>query len=248
LKRLFSILLIIVSLNTFSQTDSTDYFGEDSIIPVEEFPNYVGFNISPLVGSIISQNDRNVKLTASYKRNFGDKNLRTSFNYITKSHYLPFDNYKIVNTTDSSYDVRFFTTNHRTFDIRLGFEELRGYRFSRLHVGADLIVGYGEYDFGYFSRNYQVDSSGTYRYNSDLDVFDAGLNEGKYLDLGLDISFGFDWFMSDQFLFTFQLTPQLNYYILTNSKINDPLDQLEKPKNIPEFNIGFFDVYLYYKF
>jgi hypothetical protein len=243
----FTLLLLLAQL-TVAQADTTSYYGEDTIIPQEEFPHYIGINITPLVSSIIGGNNKDIKLSATYKYNLGEKNLRTSLNYVTQSNPVPFDYYQVSNTSDTSYDARFFGSNYRTFDIRFGFEELKGYRFSRLHIGADLILGYGEYNQSYYSRNYQLDSSGTYELNSDIPVFDEGFTNGSYFDVGIDVSFGFDWFMSEHFLFTFQLTPQFNYFILTDSKIEDSNNRLTSPANFPEFKIGLFDVYMTYKF
>lgn len=242
------ILLFFIVQFSIAQTDSTAYYTEDTIIPQEEFPHYLGINISPLITSVVGGSSKDMKLSATYKYNLGEKNLRTSVNYITQANPLPFDYYKVTNTNDTSYDARFYASEYRTFDIRLGFEELKGYRFSRLHIGADLIFGYGEYNKSYYSRSYQVDSSGTYHLNEDIPVFNEGYSRGSYFDIGLDISFGFDWFMSEQFLFTFQLTPQFNYFILTNSDEDDSINQLAKPTNFPEFKVGLFDVYLTYKF
>jgi hypothetical protein len=245
----FALIILFFSLtcSLLAQVDSTKYY-EDTVIPQEEFPHYVGLNITPLVTSIVGGDSKDIKISAMYKYNLGEKNLRTSVNYLTLSNELPFDYYRVENTTDTSYDARFFSSRYKTYDIRFGFEELKGYRFSRLHIGADLILGYGEYKQSYFSRTYHVDSSGTYSLNSDIPVFGEGSVTGNYFDIGLDISFGFDWFMSEHFLFTFQLTPQFNYFILMDSEINDPLDQFADPTNFPEFKIGLFDVYLTYKF
>ena len=247
MKFLAFIPLLLISNLIFGQSDSTQYY-DDTIIPQEEYPHYVGVNITPLITSIVGNDSKDIKLSAFYKYNLGEKNLRTSFNYLTLSNEVPFDYYKVENTTDTSYNARFFSNRYKSFDVRFGFEELRGYRFSRLHIGADLILGYAEYNHKYYSRNYQIDSSGTYSLNSDIPVFGEGSTTGNYFDIGLDISFGFDWFMSEQFLFTFQLTPQFNYLILIDSQINDPLNQLSEPANFPEFKIGLFDVYLTYKF
>ena len=231
-----------------AQADTTAYYSDDTIIPQEEFPHYLGINATPMITSIVGNDDKDIKISAIYKYNKGDKNFRTSVNYITQSHYLPYDSYNVASSTDTSYNARFFSSNYKTFDVRLGIEELRGYRFSRLHIGADLILGYGEYNSSHFSKTFQLDSAGNYYLDSNIEAFDKGNTHGQYFDIGIDISFGFDWFMSDHFLFTFQLTPQLNYFILNNGYKNDPVDVLESPKNFPEFKIGFFDVYLVYKF
>lgn len=232
----------------FAQTDSLSYIQEDSIIPVEEFPNYFGINVTPMITTIVGNNNKDIKLAAVYKRNFGDKNLRVSLNYITVSNPLPYDSYKIASTTDSSYDARYFSNQYKTFDARFGFEELRGNRFSRLHVGADLIIGYGKYNHQYYSKTHYLDSASNFTIDKTLPAFDEGSSQGEYIDLGVDISFGFDWFMSDQFLFTFQITPQFNYFILNSKSINDPLSQLPAPNNFADFKIGFFDVFLIHKF
>lgn len=247
MKLVLVIPLILLAQLSIAQADSTKYYGDDTIIPQEEFPHYIGVNFTPLMTSIIGGNNKDIKLAATYKYNLGEKNLRTSVNFITQSSPQPFDYYKVNNTTDTSYDARFFSSDYRTFDIRFGFEELKGYRSSRLHIGADLILGYGEYSRDYYSRNYQLDSSKNYTLNNDIPVFDEGFAKGGYVDIGLDISFGFDWFMSEHVLFTFQLTPQFNYFILTDSNVNDPLDNLPAPINFPEFKIGLFDVFLIYK-
>ena len=37
---------------------------------------------------------------------------------------------------------------------------------------------------------------------------------GRHISLtGLDVSFDIDWVLNDDFLLTFQVTPQFNYYI-----------------------------------
>ncbi len=227
--------------------DSTDYAVDDSI-QFEDRPNYIGFNLSPLVAGIIGDYNKDVKFSLVYKRNIGYKNLRISANHHRRVNPFPYDSYEVVSTTDTSYDARFFTSDYKSYDVRFGIEELRGYRHARLHIGADLIVGYATYQEGYYSKTLVLDSAGKYHV-VDEDLSDpSGLTDGGYLNLGVDVSFGFDWFVSDDFLFTFQITPQFNYNVMLEGSKEDDLNVLGEPSNFVDFKLTYFDVLLIYKF
>ena len=45
-----------------------------------------------------------------------------------------------VLTTDTSIFYRYFNSDYEYYDFRLGFEELRSYSTSRVHIGVDLIL------------------------------------------------------------------------------------------------------------
>ncbi|CAG5078058.1 hypothetical protein [Parvicella tangerina] len=231
----------------FSQLDSTDYAVDDSIY-FEDRPNYIGFNISPLVAGIISDYNKDVKFTLVYKRNIGVKNLRFSMNHHRTVNRFPYDSYDIISTTDTSYDARFYSIDYQSYDLRFGLEELKGYRHARLHIGADIILGYASYGEDYFTETLQQDSGGNYRVPEGSITGPTGHSMGDYLNLGVDVSFGFDWFLSDEFLFTFQMTPQFNYNILLSGTKEDDQNVLGDPDNFADFKLTYFDVMLIYKF
>lgn len=243
---LFS-LFIFLGWCGYSQQDSTDYAVTDSMY-FEERPNYIGFNISPLISGIVGDYNKDVKFTAVYKRNIGYKNLRFSFNHHRTVNRYPYDSYDVVNTTDTSYDARFFSSNYRSLDLRFGIEELKGYRHARLHIGADVIVGYASYREDYFTETLVLDSGGNYRLPEESITGPTGYGDGDYINLGVDVSFGFDWFLSQDFLFTFQMTPQFNYNILLDGIKEDDLNVLGVPRNFADFKLTYFDVMLIYKF
>ena len=191
--------------------------------------NYIGINLSPMVaGLLTNQNDHDIKLTAIYKRNFGDFNLRFSFNYLENLSNSDYDFNMPVLTTDTSIFYRYFNTDYNFFDLRFGLEELRSFSSTRVHIGLDAIFGFGQQNSNYFHRSYKLDSSGYYLSNSDFQNHSLMLTNGQrisnYIVSGLDVSFGMDVFLSETFLVTFQLTPQFNYYIFRNDElINFPL-------------------------
>ena len=81
------IILFFIPFSIFSQdlnSDTIRNFDSLGFIKKELSPNYLGVNITPLVSGVINtKNNHNLKLSALYKRNFGYKNLRLSFNHLT---------------------------------------------------------------------------------------------------------------------------------------------------------------------
>jgi hypothetical protein len=230
-----------------AQSDSTEYAIEDSLY-YEDRPNYVGFNISPLIAGIVGDYNKDVKFTMVYKRNIGYKNLRMSLNHHRTVNRFPYNSYEVISTTDTSYDARFYANDYKSYDLRFGVEELKGYRHARLHIGADVIVGYATYGENYFTETLVLDSAGNYLIDEDIETGATGYADGSYLNLGVDVSFGFDWFLSDDFLFTFQMTPQFNYNIKLDGVKEDDLNVLGEPRNFADFKLTYFDVMLIYKF
>ena len=70
----------------------------------------------------------------------------------------------------------------------------------------------------------------------------------SYLVTGLDVSFGIDWMLNDAFMFTFQITPQFNYYIFRSEQVIDPFQEYIQFGNYADFKLGYFDLNLIYKF
>lgn len=243
---IFALLLIAVNFG-IAQADTSDYAIDDTLY-FEDRPNYLGFNISPLIAGIVGDYNKDVKFTAVYKRNIGFKNLRFSLNHHRTVNQYPYESYDVISTTDTSYDARFYGNNYRSYDVRFGLEELKGYRHARLHIGADIIAGYATYQEFYFTETLVKDSLGRYRVPTEHIGGPSGSSSGDYLNLGVDVSIGFDWFLSDEFLFTFQMTPQFNYNILLNGTLSDDNDILGAPSNFADFNLAYFDVMLIYKF
>lgn len=239
--------ILLLSILSIAQTDSTDYMIDDSTY-MEDRPNYIGFNLSPLVTGIVGDYNKDVKFTLIYKRNIGYKNVRVSFNHLRTVHPYPYNSYKVISTTDTSYYARFNTHNYKSYDVRIGVEELRGYRHARLHIGADVILGYASYGENYFDKNVALDSAGVYRLEDNDFNTPTGYTDGNYFDFGVDVSFGFDWFLSDDFLFTFQITPQFNYNFKLDGTKNDDLNVLPEPRSFADFKLTYFDVMLVYKF
>lgn len=242
---------LIIGQDPFSDTikkvDSLKY------IEFEKQRNYLGVNITPLMTGIVSnQNDYNIKLSAIYKRNFGYKNLRFSLNYLSEGSSSLYDFYLPINTTDSSIYYRYFNTNYQYTDFRIGFEELRGYSDTRVHVGVDAIFGYGKQNSNYFHKLYEDSSSSGIYYlverDSDHLLQTTGDKVTSYLVTGLDVSFGIDWMLNDAFMFTFQITPQFNYYIFRSEQVIDPFQEYIQFGNYADFKLGYFDLNLIYKF
>ncbi len=239
---------LLLSFGFFSQEN----YSETDTIAFEEDRNYFGSNISPLLTGVVSAKDNfNVKVNLSYKRNFRDKNLRLSFNYLTEGNVLLYDYFSPVSTTDSTLTNRYFDNSYEHFDFRFGFEELRGYNGTRVHVGVDGILGYGTNFSNYFDRKFNLnDSIGTYildTVSNNPSLF-QGIHDVNYLVTGIDVSFGLDWMLNEKFMFTFQITPQFNYYIFLNEKTEDSQQEYVKGKNYADFRLGYFDLILYYRF
>jgi hypothetical protein len=246
------ISLIMSSMSMLAQKtpvteDSTEY-AIDSVY-FEERPNYIGANATPFVTSVIGASNKDAKISFLYKRNLGTKNFRTSINYITLVNALPYNSSRVIATTDTSYTSRFFANGYKQYDIRIGFEELKGYQYSRLHIGADLIIGGARYENSYYQKTFEKDSLGSFVDNK-AEVLEnqTGYLNTNYFTVGLDVSFGFDWFLSDDFLFTFQLTPQFNYYTPVGTSKKDDNEIYGNSRQFVDFNLGFFDVNLIRKF
>ena len=229
------------------KTDSISYFHESE-------RNYLGLNLSPMVaGLVTNQDEHNIKLSALYKRNFGDHNVRMSFNYLKNISNSNFDFNMPVLTTDTSIFYRYFNTDYDYFDIRFGFEELRNYSSTRVHIGIDVLFGYGQQKSNYFHNAYELDSSGYYlpssNYSNHLLTNAEGKRTSNYLITGLDVSFGMDVFLSESFLVTLQLTPQFNYYIFSSDQtFEDPLGEYIQYGDFSDFKLGYLDIQLIYKF
>ena len=96
-----------------SSQDSTYVSVVDTNLHTHESErNYIGINLSPMVaGLLTNQNDHDIKLTAIYKRNFGDFNLRFSFNYLENISNSDHDFNIPVLTTDTSIFYRYFNND-----------------------------------------------------------------------------------------------------------------------------------------
>ena len=141
-------------------TDTIQKVDSLKFIEFEQQRNYIGFNLTPLMSGFISnQSDYNVKLSAIYKRNYGYKNLRFSLNYLSEGSSSSYDFYLPINTTDTSIYYRYFNSYYQYTDFRFGFEELRGFSDTRVHVGVDAILGYGRQNSNYFHKLYEDSSS-----------------------------------------------------------------------------------------
>lgn len=253
--RLKNTLLAIVLLSTqwsFGQKDSVQVSSEyeeavDSAY-YENRPNYLGVNLTPFFTSIMGRQNNDVKMSFIYKRNLGDKNLRFSANYSTISNKSRFNYYSVIGTSDTSYTARFFTDHYKNFDVRFGFEELKGYQYSRLHIGADILLGGGRYEYKYFVNKFDLDSTQVFTLNQNESTQQTGKITGDYINLGVAVSFGFDWFISDDFLFTFQLTPQFTYHLLNSTKLEDTHGIYSKLNSFTDFKLGYFDVMMFYRF
>jgi hypothetical protein len=251
-------ILFISLFNPFllsAQDSSYVPIAQDSNLNIHESErNYLGINLSPMLSGILSnQNEYDIKLSALYKRNFGDFNIRFSFNYLEKISNSDHDFNMPVLTNDTSIFYRYFNTDYDYFDLRFGFEELRSFSSTRVHIGMDAIFGFGKQISNYFHRSYKIDSSGYYLLSTDFQNHPLMLINGQrvsnYFVSGLDVSFGMDVFLSESFLVTFQLTPQFNYYIFRNDEsINDPLEEYLQYGSYADFKLGYFDIQLIYKF
>ncbi len=242
---LFFIFLLSLSLIGQDNIEIED----DTIVPIERQRNYFGTNISPLLTGIISERDNfDIKINLLYKRNYGEKNLRLSFNHLTEGNDLQYDYYLPISSTDSSITRRYYNSSYYHYDLRFGFEELRGFSGNRVHVGLDGIIGMGSQNLGYSNKLFMKDSIGNYYY-TDVQSFEDGQRISNYIITGLDVSFGIDWVLNEAFIFTMQIIPQFNYYIFrNNSLLNDPDGQYSDPVNYADFKLGYFDINLIYRF
>ena len=261
MKKYFLLLLgVFVTVNVINSQENTESLEVIDSAYLEQYRNYFGSNITPLLSGVVSGKDNfNVKVNLSYKRNLGEKNLRFSMNYLTEGNVFPYDYYSIQSTTDTSLHNRYFDNSYEHYDFRFGFEELRGYGGARVHVGVDAIIGFGNNSSIYFDRTYLKDTTGAYILTNDVSSnnFQYSINGGPvyngyhfidYLITGIDVSFGFDWLLNDRFMFTFQVVPQFNYYIFLNEKFGDQHMEYQSATNYADFKLGYFDLMLYYRF
>ena len=259
---LFTAVFLLLSNSIYLQDnlENTDIVVDTDSVYVEQFRNYLGANITPLLSGVVSGRDNfNVKVNLSYKRNFGDKNLRFSMNYLTEGNVFPYDYSTILSTTDTSLNNRYFDNSYEHYDFRIGFEELRGYGGARVHVGVDAIIGFGNNSSIYFDRTYLKDSSGAYILSNEIrnNNIEYSINGGPtyngyhfvdYLVTGVDVSFGFDWLLNERFMFTLQIVPQFNYYIFLSETFGDQDMEYQSATNYADFKLGYFDLMLYYRF
>ena len=257
--RILTFLLASLFITGFAQdplSDTIKKIDSLSVIKKEQNPNYFGFNITPLMSGIITtSNDYNVKVGAVYKHNLGYKNIRFGMNYLTEGSNSFYDYYIPLNTSDTSILYRYFESNYHHYDFRIGFEELRGYSNTRVHIGADLIIGTGRQDSKYFHRFFMLDSTNKYvltpsstdQTTSQL-LRSEGNRSSSYLITGIDVSFGFDWVLNEDFLLTFQITPQFNYYIFRSENLFDPYQEYIQFGDYADFKLGYIDLNLIYKF
>lgn len=233
--------------SSFNNIDSLGFIGK------ENSPNYLGVNVAPLVSGVINtKNNYNIKLSVLYKRNLGYKNLRMSLNYLTEGSSPNYDYNIPVKSNDTSIWFRYFNSNYSYSDFRFGFEELRGYSDTRVHVGIDGIIGYGTQKSNYFHKLLTIDPGGIYsplENTSDSLANSIGYRTNNYLVTGIDISFGLDWVMNESFILTFQITPQFNYFIFLNEKESlDPEQEYIQSTDYADFKLGYFDINLIYRF
>jgi len=252
----YFIILITVPFYAFSQNLTADPNNLDNSIEdvkIEESPNYLGINITPLMSGVINTRDNhNIKLSVLYKRNFGYKNLRLSLNYLTEGSSPLYDYNVPVQSNDTSIWFRYFNENYKYTDFRIGFEELRGYSDTRVHIGIDAILGYGSQNSNYFHSILSIDSNSNYRaISSSNDQLANAVGErvNNYFVTGIDISFGLDWVMNELFIMTFQITPQFNYYLFHNQQYKvDPYEEYVESNDYADFKLGYFDINLVYRF
>lgn len=226
------------------QSDSSEL--GDSVY-FENKRNYFGSNISPLFTNAFGAQNRNVKYNFIYKRNYGDKNLRASINYINIANKTKYLNYRTISSTSSTIKNRYYNSWYKQYDLRLGFEEIKGSSWSRFHVGADLILGYMQRYQEYNDFTLTKDTTGYYHTASDTPDFTA-YHDSYYLTAGLDVSFGFDWFLSEEIAITFQITPQFNYYFINKETLADPDKEYSPSTDFANFTLNYFDIMLFIKF
>jgi hypothetical protein len=113
---------------------------------------------------------------------------------------------------------------------------------------VDAIFGYGTNNSNYFERTLIKDSLGMYNDILDFSSNYEGSHNIDYLITGIDVSFGIDWVLNEQFIFTFQVTPQFNYYIFIKEQIRDKYNSYISADDYADFNLGYIDLMLYYRF
>ena len=249
--RYLLVLNVLISANLFAQ-DIVDTITSDSLnytdsVYFENNRNYVGTNMSPLFTNAFGSQNRNVKYNIIYKRNYGDKNLRTSFNYINIANQTKFVNYRTISSTSTSIKNRYYSSWYKEYDLRFGFEEIKGRNWSRFHIGADLILGYMQSHREYNDYTLIKDTTGYYHSNGTTPDFTA-YHDSYYYTAGLDVSLGFDWFLSSDVAITFQITPQFNYYFINKETLSDPNKEYTPSSNFANFTLNYFDIMIFIKF
>jgi len=246
---LITIFFLAGVFNVFSQESelATDSLLAEDSVYFENKRNYLGANISPLFTNAFGGANRNVKANVIYKRNFGDKNLRASFNYINIANKTPYLTFRTIESTDSTITNRYYDNWYKQYDVRIGFEEIKGNNWSRFHIGGDVILGYMQSYDNYSDYILQKDTSGIYRILNDEPEFTA-YHDSYFFTAGVDVSFGFDWFLSEELAITFQITPQFNFYFLNKETLADQNQEYSSSLNYADFNLNYFDIMLFLKF
>ena len=239
---------VLLTSTTLTRAQDSLFFEESDSIFFEARRNYLGVNLSPLFTSSFGRENRNAKMSLVYKRNKGYKNLRFSANYMTLVNKTSFYAFRPIGSSDSSIINRYYESDYKTGDIRIGFEEIKGGGAGRFHIGADIILGYGQFFSEYRQNELMIDSIGVYQLDNDVDPLYTGRHSSDYFIAGIDVSFGFDWFLDEVFMVTLQLTPQFNYYLAISEKLADQYEQYNPIQNFIDFGLGHLDVMLAYKF
>jgi len=250
--KMFVIYITLIGVSLFSSilTIAQDslFFDESDSVFFEDRRNYLGVNLSPLFTSSFGKENKNAKMSIVYKRNKGYRNIRFSANYMTLANKTSFYAFRTIGSSDSSITNRYYESDYKTGDLRIGFEEIKGGGAGRFHIGADLIFGYGQFYSQYRQNELMVDSIGVYRLDNDVEPIYTGSHSSDYFITGIDVSFGFDWFLDEVFMVTLQLTPQFNYYLAISEKLADQYKQYNPIQNFIDFDLGYLDVMLVYKF
>ena len=241
--------IVIYLLSFFSvKSQDTSLVEENDTVYFENRRNYLGINVTPLFTSAFGGENKNIKVNLTYKRNRGDKNFRFSANYLTLANKTPYYTFAPIASTDTSITNRYFESDYKSYDFRIGFEEIKGGGAARFHIGADLIFGYAKFFSNYRDNELILDSIGRYVLQKDVQPIYTGNHTSDYYMTGLDISFGIDWFLDKEFMITLQITPQFNYYIANTETLIDQFGQYNPIQNFVDFKLNFIDIMLFYKF
>ena len=197
---LLAVVSLLPSFFSFGQADSVAFVDSNY---VEERPNYFGANIAPIFTNAFGNTNANIKASFMYKRNFGLRNLRASFNYLTQANQSEYSSYVSIASTDSTITNRYYNSISEGWDVRFGFEELRGYESSRFHIGADVLFGKTKFTSIYDEIMLYQDSTGYFLAKKDELPLYQGSHNSNFYTAGIDLSFGFDWMVAPEFVFTF---------------------------------------------
>jgi len=191
------------------------------------------------------------KYSLQFRKCIGFGIMKINANYVKNPHD-PWhsDNLKIKRwTTDSTKIEHRFSQSAYRADLRIGLDKDVGNQDLRILIGLDFIAGMmsrkNTISDTYYEQTWvtadsewqQVERSGAYE-SYDID----------YLKMGIDLTVGFEFQLTDNFNLTAQWAPEWNYY--------KQLTDREEPEiyihNLSEDRWGdinlFFDVYLSYKF